>query len=196
MWTALVEPLKGEAGFHCSLSKAGAVGTWREVATAIAGDLGCRRLLNDTLAEIPGVAFRWECRGITQERLDQPFECVILEDRSLHRTPDISPFASHLKQCQTQVAVFDNLGGDATLVVPTKATDANAYGHLASFVRLAPKSQQDELWQKIGENLLRKVKASPVWLNTAGAGVSWLHVRFDSRPKYYHYGPYRQEQVG
>jgi len=31
-----------------------------------------------------------------------------------------------------------------------------------------------------------------VWLSTAGAGVPWLHVRLDDRPKYYHYGPYRQ----
>ncbi|MFL6237620.1 MAG: DUF6940 family protein [Thermoanaerobaculia bacterium] len=26
-----------------------------------------------------------------------------------------------------------------------------------------------------------------------GAGVSWLHVRLDDRPKYYGYGPYRTE---
>ncbi|MBA4029869.1 MAG: hypothetical protein C0478_02990 [Planctomyces sp.] len=195
MWTAVVDPLKGEAGFRCSLRKVGAVGTWRDVATALAGDPAVRKLLNQTLAEIPGMAFRWECPGITQERFDRPFECVVLDDQSLHRTPDISPFASHLKQCQTLVAVFDNLGGDATLVVPTKATDANAYGHLASFVRLAPDNQQDELWQRVGETLLWKVGAVPVWLNTAGAGVAWLHVRLDSRPKYYHHGPYRQEKM-
>ena len=26
----------------------------------------------------------------------------------------------------------------------------------------------------------------PVWLSTEGSGVPWLHVRMDSRPKYYH----------
>ena len=31
---------------------------------------------------------------------------------------------------------------------------------------------------------------SPVWVSTAGMGVSWLHVRFDSRPKYYRWGEY------
>ena len=31
----------------------------------------------------------------------------------------------------------------------------------------------------------------PVWVSTAGAGVSWLHVRLDDRPKYYGYQPYR-----
>lgn len=31
---------------------------------------------------------------------------------------------------------------------------------------------------------------APIWLNTAGAGVPWLHIRLDSRPKYYRYQPY------
>jgi hypothetical protein len=32
---------------------------------------------------------------------------------------------------------------------------------------------------------------APVWVSTAGMGVSWLHVRLDNRPKYYGYKPYR-----
>ena len=29
------------------------------------------------------------------------------------------------------------------------------------------------------------------WLSTAGMGVYWLHVRVDSRPKYYRYQGYK-----
>ncbi len=36
---------------------------------------------------------------------------------------------------------------------------------------------------------------NPVWLSTAGAGVSWLHVRLDDRPKYYGHGPYRTAPI-
>jgi hypothetical protein len=32
----------------------------------------------------------------------------------------------------------------------------------------------------------------PLWLSTAGTGIFWLHVRLDSRPKYYTYQPYRE----
>ncbi len=32
---------------------------------------------------------------------------------------------------------------------------------------------------------------TPLWLSTAGGGVAWLHVRLDSRPKYYGYSPYK-----
>jgi hypothetical protein len=67
-----------------------------------------------------------------------------------------------------------------------------AYGHLAAFVRKASKSQQHAFWQMVGEAMLKRVSSKPVWLSTAGGGVSWLHVRLDDRPKYYGFGPYRQ----
>ena len=67
-----------------------------------------------------------------------------------------------------------------------------AYGHLAAFVRLAPEQQRQSLWQAVGEAMSRRICTKPVWLSTAGAGVSWLHVRLDDRPKYYGFGPYRQ----
>ena len=41
----------------------------------------------------------------------------------------------------------------------------------------------------------RRLSAKPVWLSTAGAGVSWLHVRLDDRPKYYGYAPYREAAI-
>lgn len=86
---------------------------------------------------------------------------------------------------------FPNLGRDATLVVPCPLADHSAYGHLAAFVRHAPEHQRDALWQAVGEAMANRVSKRPVWLNTAGAGVSWLHVRLDNRPKYYGYAPYQ-----
>jgi len=37
----------------------------------------------------------------------------------------------------------------------------------------------------------RLTQPVPTWLSTAGGGVAWLHVRLDTRPKYYRYNPYR-----
>jgi hypothetical protein len=91
------------------------------------------------------------------------------------------------------VVAFANLRGDALLVVPCPAGDAGAYGHLAAFVREAPEAQRDALWREVGEAMARRVGARPVWLSTAGAGVSWLHVRLDDRPKYYGHEPYRRK---
>ncbi len=39
--------------------------------------------------------------------------------------------------------------------------------------------------------MLARLNSKPVWLSTAGAGVSWLHVRLDDKPKYYGHAPYR-----
>ena len=44
----------------------------------------------------------------------------------------------------------------------------------------------------VGAAMQRRLGAKPVWLSTAGAGVSWLHVRLDDRPKYYGYAPFRE----
>ena len=76
---------------------------------------------------------------------------------------------------------------DAILIVPQPVAEASAYGHLAAFVRLAPVPQRQSLWSAVGETLGRRVGEKPVWLSTAGTGVSWLHVRLDDRPKYYGY---------
>lgn len=78
------------------------------------------------------------------------------------------------------------------MVVPSPVADVAAYGHLAAFVRLARQDQRDALWRKVGEAMSKRVGARPVWLSTAGAGVSWLHVRLDDRPKYYGFEPYRR----
>ena len=89
------------------------------------------------------------------------------------------------------VVTFDNLGGDAKLIVPSPRTDADVYGHLAAFVRHAPEMQIDALWRVAGETLRKSVGDRPVWFSTAGGGVAWLHVRIDDRPKYYGFADYR-----
>jgi hypothetical protein len=91
------------------------------------------------------------------------------------------------------VVEFPNLGRDAIMVVPCPIGAASKYGHLAAFIRQAPESQKHALWEVVGEAMERRLGKSPVWLSTAGAGVSWLHVRLDDRPKYYGYGPYRRD---
>jgi uncharacterized protein DUF6940 len=76
------------------------------------------------------------------------------------------------------------------MVVPCPVGPESAYGHLAAFVRSAPKQHVDHVWQAVGKAVQERLSEKPVWLSTAGLGVSWLHVRLDSRPKYYGYRPY------
>ena len=101
---------------------------------------------------------------------------------------DADPFAEHFRP-GCDVATFDNLGGDATLVAPCPDCTGN-FAHLGSFTATASAERQDALWQAVGEALASRIGPRPVWLSTAGHGVAWLHVRLDSRPKYYRHAPY------
>ena len=107
---------------------------------------------------------------------------------------DVSPFAVPLVGARAPVVrAFRNLGGDATLVVPAPSEDPRGYPHLAAFLRAAPRAQAHALWQTVGgavETWLL-TRGRTVWVSTAGLGVSWLHVRLDTRPKYVKWPAYR-----
>ncbi len=113
-----------------------------------------------------------------------------LEARTLKHSPNTS--SNFLAGASNQEVIeFPNLGNDAIMVVPCPSGPISAYGHLAAFVRQAPEQQKHALWQLVGATMQRRLGTKQVWLNTAGAGVAWLHVRLDDRPKYYGYAPYR-----
>jgi len=44
------------------------------------------------------------------------------------------------------------------------------------------------------QGLEDRLADTPLWLSTAGLGVSWLHVRLDTRPKYYRHRVYASTQ--
>jgi hypothetical protein len=54
------------------------------------------------------------------------------------------------------------------------------------------KDQVRALWRATAETLLDRISDTPTWLSTAGLGVIWLHLRLDSRPKYYSHRPYAE----
>jgi hypothetical protein len=168
------------------------------------------------LQEAPFSAFRFETPGVSVETVhDQQFEFVLVKDTDLEKfaaQEDPDTFAEHL-QCDVRgdatsygpaACKFINLGGDAVLVSPRNwvgsTNKSNYHGHLANFMRGASSDQIVETWQMVAlaleEQLLghspERPKSKPLWFSTAGDGVAWLHFRLDSRPKYYHYDPYRK----
>jgi hypothetical protein len=195
MWTTRCEELTELPGLRFVVEFDARPATFDEVLRGWQSDVAFRSFFNAILAEAEYTAFRWETPALTTASLTRQFEFVLLDSPGLARRPDPEAFAEHFGAAQAGVAVFANLGKDAIMVVPSPLADESAYGHLAAFVRLAPEQQRHALWQAIGVAMARRVGAKPVWLSTAGAGVSWLHVRLDDRPKYYGYGPYKQRLV-
>ena len=157
------------------------------------GDEGFRRFFTEVVLDSGFEAFFWETPPVTLSTLRRPFEFVVVDGGALARLrPDPQPFSKHFAaRPWPEVLSFPNLGGDATLIVPAPVSpDHSCYTHLGNFLRAAPAGQVDRFWQVVGETMQERVSASPLWLSTAGMGVSWLHLRLDSRPKYYRHRPY------
>ena len=191
-WHARTEPLNQARGRRVVLEREGAPVPRGRVLALWQKDPVFRAFFMDVLAAMPLDAFRWETPPVTRHNLDRPFEFVLLDAPELARAPDPSDFEQHFGNAASgEVVAFMNLGGDALMVVPTPAEPRSAYAHLAAFTRGAPTEQQHLLWQRAGVALENRLGEEPVWLSTAGTGVPWLHVRLDTRPKYYLHAPYR-----
>jgi hypothetical protein len=165
-----------------------------EALDLLRNDGGFRSYLTELLNQSAYTAFRWETPHIQTTTRSRDFEFVLLDNPSFtNRQTDAGTYRSYFaaKHDENGIVTFANLSGDAMLIVPSPRTSEDAYGHFASFLRKAPVSQIDALWQKIGDVVLGMVSDRPLWLSTAGGGVAWLHVRIDSTPKYYGYSPYR-----
>jgi hypothetical protein len=170
-----------------SLRFAEAITLWQQ-------DRVFREFFIGLLAEAPFIAFFWECPAVTESTIGRPFEFVLVDSPPLAAMPpDAGAFAEHFAAGEEGegIATFWNLGRDALLVAPCPRAPVSVYTHLAAFARAAPAEQQHALWRAVGAAVVGRLGTLPIWISTSGLGVGWLHVRLDSRPKYYSYNPYR-----
>jgi len=150
-------------------------------------------LFCDLLGEPAFDAYFFEMPALTEARLGRRFECVLVNAPILRlQSQDDNAFAEPFAERGDALAVgFDNLGGDAFLVVPTPTSPHADYTHLASFCRTAPFAQQCALWRLVSVSVTERLGDRPLWLSTSGLGVAYLHIRVDQRPKYITFKPYR-----
>jgi hypothetical protein len=99
------------------------------------------------------------------------------------------------KSSAQSVIAFENLGHDAELIVPSPTARQNIYAHFAPFIREAPGNQKHDLFILMANSLKKRINNNPIWVSTSGLGVYWLHIRLDTRPKYYSYQAY-QNYIG
>jgi len=192
MWTPRSEHLGNGQLIRVAIDRDSSPVAYADVLRRWQDDADFRSLFIGLLANSPFTAFRWETPPITTATANRPFEFVLLDSPGLARNPNADAFAEHISgAAQDGVVEFPNLGKDAIMVVPCPSGSLSAYSHLGAFVRQAPERQRHALWQLVGRAVQRRLGTKPVWLSTAGAGVSWLHVRLDDKPKYYGYWPYR-----
>jgi hypothetical protein len=194
MWSARTERLDSGRVIRFAIEADSTPVAHSDVLRCWRDDAGFRSFFIGLLADAPFAAYRWETPPTTAATANRPFEFVLLDSPCLARNPEIDAFGEHFRSAPPGgVVEFPNLGKDAIMVVPCPGGAISAYGHLGAFVRQAPEAQQHTLWAQVGATMQRRLSAKPVWLSTAGAGIAWLHVRLDDRPKYYGYAPYRRD---
>jgi hypothetical protein len=192
MWQTNTESESNGRIIKMTISEAENRLRFSDVLRLLSDSADFRRYFNEQLSSLPFSAFRWETLGVKMASLGRHFECVLLDSPELSRTSDVLAFSDYFASHGVDdVAVFPNFGNDAILIVPCPLAVDSAYGHIAAFLRNAPEKQRDALWKSVGQAMTNRLSTQPVWLNTAGAGVAWLHVRLDSRPKYYGYTTYK-----
>ena len=192
MWNAQRTTLRAGAGFLVEMHEDGAPLAYGQALRHWQTNAAFRTMFTALLADLPFAAFRWETPPVTMQSLDRAFEFVALDSPTLERPVEPLVFAEHFADDpQALVLDFANLGNDACMIVPTPTTNDSRYGHLGAFLRNAPDEQHHALWQRVGLCMTRRIGSHPIWLSTAGAGVAWLHVRIDNRPKYYSHAAYR-----
>lgn len=195
MFDAAIDELEPGRVVRYRLTRDEAPLLYSEVVDLWINDQQFRRDFSRLLADSSFAAFRWETPAVSRLTSQIPFEFVLLDAPGfVSRPTDSQTYRSYFTDDDTNqgVVAFANLRGDATLIVPSPRANDDAYGHLAAFLRGAPALQRDAFWRVVGEVVKEKLGDQPLWLNTAGGGVAWLHVRLDSQPKYYGYAPYKR----
>lgn len=166
---------------------------FQEVLNCWQNDQAFRSIFLSSLRKAPFKAAGWETPALTRGSQNQPFQYALVNRPYLSSTADPKPFQTYFQGSEEgqDIVEFPNLGGDARLIVPTPREPLDPYAHLLSFVREAQRIQQHNLWKTVGRRVEKDLSRRPLWLNTAGSGVDWLHVRVDTRPKYYTYTPFK-----
>ncbi len=178
-------------GLERTIQDHGRALTVDELITGLVGRQELRALLTQDIREGGGQGCFFECAPMSPGRGEEVFRYVVLPSAAVAGLrPDPSPFRGKLG---APVNRFRNLSGGSWLIAPSPraATDS---ANLSRFLQTAPESVIDALWVEAGLALADWLerRRRKVWLSTSGLGVSWLHLRLDSRPKYITHQPYRE----
>jgi hypothetical protein len=198
MWESHVEVLRAGQIRKFHILEHGKQLCYLDVMRLWRGDKAFRTFFMSLLAEAPYPAYFWETPPVTAASVEESFEFVLVDSRGLAGVkPDPSAFRQYfeLAASDEEIVTFANLGNDAYLIAPCPRAPLSAYPHLAAFIREAPDQQKHALWQCVGKALERRLDGRQLWLSSAGLGVYWLHLRLDSRPKYYSFQAYREPLV-
>ena len=145
--------------------------TYSEVLDLWCSDAEFRNFFVKLLTNSFYGGFRWETPALSRLTVSNPFEFVLLNSPEFCSRPtDVNTFGGYFTDkhdADYGIVKLANLGGDATLIIPSPMTGPDTYGHLASFIRHAPDAQIDAFWRVVGTTVKSKVGDHPIWVRTS-----------------------------
>lgn len=99
-------------------------------------------------------SYFWECPPIHQDTLSNQFQFVTVKAPGLSRIKqNYSSFKEQFRGNESKIVCsFQNLGGDAIMVVPVPA-EGKDFSHLARFNENADFNTKKIFWEKVAEEL-------------------------------------------
>jgi len=133
----------------------------------------------------PNKSFLWNT-SVINKYVDTPFEEAFLTDPTLPKDQDYSSFKNYINRSNNEyVVAFPNLGNTAMLVVPMPKNRKN-FATLSDFNKNASEVQKNHFWKMVVKVIhVQKRYNENIWVSIHGHGVPYLHVRIDSKPRYY-----------
>ena len=192
MWAARTQSIP--SGVRTEIYEDGAQLSFRDFFALLEGSSEFALWYSRLVADCEFESFFWEMPGLTTSTIQNGAEFVVIASAALAGLrADAAPFQSHFSaRPGSDVIAFPNLGNDALLIVPAPIDSDDSFPHLAAFLRNAQGTQIVSLWQVAARAVRENLGSAPRWLSTAGLGVSWLHLRLDTRPKYFNFAPYKK----
>lgn len=166
--------------------------TYRDVLDLWRGDTQFTDFYISLFKKCGFSSYVWETPPVSFNTLDHAFEFVLCNTPAASQLPDRDTYSSYFDTSESTdgVVAFNNLGGDALLVTPSPMRATADYSNFTAFFRESPLSQQRGLWRELSKHIRARISDQPIWVSVAAGGISWLHVRLDSTPKYYRYATY------
>ena len=159
---------------RCGLSYGEVLRGWRE-------DASFRASFTGVIAGAPFDGLFWETPAWTLEELDAPYEHVLKESAAV-ASLRADPSAFEARFGAAPIASFENLGGDALLVVPAPRSSDPSYAHLARFLREAPEAQRDALWPAVALAMMERLRARR-GSACPGSTCGWTRARSTTRTR-------------
>lgn len=138
----------------------------------------------------------FECIPVSFKTLKSTFRFVVITTNLFKNIqPNSQPFQNYFDG-KSLTTSFLGKSGDVLLVVPQPMNNVSeiTYTHLYNFIKYSSPEYFKNVFAECIKLLcetMQENKNTKYWLSTSGLGVSWLHFRIDTIPKYYNYEEYK-----